>query len=387
MPSSAPLTERNTRRPETGSLRDRMTMSTRFTPSALKPRSFFTRRYATPGFAGCSSRASWSCMYARSSSVSKTRFSSSKSNSARELMATTSSAVEDGAGTTRVYEFPIARDLMAPPCGDSPTLWGTEHRTLDGPSGCGHGRDRRRVDDVAMARERGIRTGKPQANDGRISGWTLPLGRKCGAKCDAFVGPAWIVLESAALHFVPSKEVRVRTDTGHTEEAAHSNRRVRSRCIAWPGTERFSGADPIGTETAGVQERRFCLIRRDEVLPARRVMEFDDVDRVVDIRRRSDAGDLQDRQRRELRRVHDQMRITRACLLRLEIELEMAACARIDTDADAAIAAVAVGLSAVVIRCGAIQHQRRRNQCRGPGVAEDELDRAGGVADRSWRKG
>ena len=67
-----------------------MTTSTRLLASSLKRSSLRTSRYATPGFAGCVSRSSCSVMYARSSAVSKTWFSSSKSNSARELIATTS---------------------------------------------------------------------------------------------------------------------------------------------------------------------------------------------------------------------------------------------------------------------------------------------------------
>jgi hypothetical protein len=92
-----PRTERKTRRPETGSLRDRMTTSMRRTPSALKPSSLRTSGNATPGLAGCCRRSSCIFMYARSSAVSKMRFSSSKSNSARELIATTSCA-GDGLG-------------------------------------------------------------------------------------------------------------------------------------------------------------------------------------------------------------------------------------------------------------------------------------------------
>jgi hypothetical protein len=42
-------------------------------------------------------------MYARSSAVSKTRFSSSKSNSARELIATTSCSAGDGGSIEKVY--------------------------------------------------------------------------------------------------------------------------------------------------------------------------------------------------------------------------------------------------------------------------------------------
>jgi len=90
MASALPCTDFSTRSPDTGSLRDRITTSTRFTPSALNPSSFFTRRNAIPGLARCSRRASCSWMYGPSSSGSKSAFSSSKSNSARELIATTS---------------------------------------------------------------------------------------------------------------------------------------------------------------------------------------------------------------------------------------------------------------------------------------------------------
>ena len=61
--SALPSTDLNTRKPDTGSLRDRMTTSTRLMPSALKPRSFFTSRNAMPGLASSERRASWSSMY------------------------------------------------------------------------------------------------------------------------------------------------------------------------------------------------------------------------------------------------------------------------------------------------------------------------------------
>ena len=82
--------ERNTRSPETGSFFDKTTTSTRCCVGLLNPNSFFTSGNATPWRAGMSRRSYWSLMYAGSPSRSNTRFSSSKSKSAREEMATTS---------------------------------------------------------------------------------------------------------------------------------------------------------------------------------------------------------------------------------------------------------------------------------------------------------
>ena len=64
--------------------------------SALNASSLRTSGYAMPGFAGCSRRSSCSSRYGRSSAGLKTRFSSSKSNSARELIATTRRLDERG---------------------------------------------------------------------------------------------------------------------------------------------------------------------------------------------------------------------------------------------------------------------------------------------------
>ncbi len=55
------LAERNTRMPDTGSLRDRITTST-FGSPALKASSLLTSENATPGRAGTSSRSSCSRM-------------------------------------------------------------------------------------------------------------------------------------------------------------------------------------------------------------------------------------------------------------------------------------------------------------------------------------
>jgi hypothetical protein len=48
--------------PETGSLRDRMTTSTRWALASLKASSLRTSENATPGLAGCSRRSSCSFM-------------------------------------------------------------------------------------------------------------------------------------------------------------------------------------------------------------------------------------------------------------------------------------------------------------------------------------
>jgi hypothetical protein len=78
---------RNTRMPLTGSLRESSTTSTRCS-SVLKASSFLTSGSATPGGAGWSSRCAAGQIAA--GSRSKSWFSSSKSNRAREEMATTS---------------------------------------------------------------------------------------------------------------------------------------------------------------------------------------------------------------------------------------------------------------------------------------------------------
>jgi hypothetical protein len=54
--------ERNTRMPDTGSLRERMTTSTRAVAASLKASSLCTSEKATPGFAAASSRSSCSFM-------------------------------------------------------------------------------------------------------------------------------------------------------------------------------------------------------------------------------------------------------------------------------------------------------------------------------------
>ena len=48
--------------PDTGSLRERMTTSTRGTSTLLKLKSLLTSENATPGLAGLSTRSSCNCM-------------------------------------------------------------------------------------------------------------------------------------------------------------------------------------------------------------------------------------------------------------------------------------------------------------------------------------
>ena len=54
------MAERKTLKPDTGSLRDRMTTSTNFLPSWLKVSSLLTKEKATPGLAATSSLSSCS---------------------------------------------------------------------------------------------------------------------------------------------------------------------------------------------------------------------------------------------------------------------------------------------------------------------------------------
>ena len=86
----AACTERNTRRPETGSLLRQDHDLDALHAVGVERRSFCTSGNATPGFAGTSSRSSCSSMYAPVVRRLEDRFSSSKSNSAREQIATTS---------------------------------------------------------------------------------------------------------------------------------------------------------------------------------------------------------------------------------------------------------------------------------------------------------
>src|SRR5438105_14206019 len=75
--------------PDTGSLRERITTSTRCALSSLNASSFLTSEYAMPGLAATSSLSSCNFMYACGSPDSNSAFSSSKLNSAREEIATT----------------------------------------------------------------------------------------------------------------------------------------------------------------------------------------------------------------------------------------------------------------------------------------------------------
>src|SRR6185436_14280817 len=82
--------DRKTRRPVTGSLRERITTSTFCSAGVLNARSFFTSLNATPSPAGWSRRSSCNFWYGRGSASLNTAFSCSKSNRAREERATTS---------------------------------------------------------------------------------------------------------------------------------------------------------------------------------------------------------------------------------------------------------------------------------------------------------
>ena len=77
--------------PETGSLRDRITTSTRCAVASLKASSFCTSENATPGLAGCVEPLELQLhVGAVVAGLEDARFSSSKSNSARDEIATTS---------------------------------------------------------------------------------------------------------------------------------------------------------------------------------------------------------------------------------------------------------------------------------------------------------